>query len=420
VYQNSNSDPCQITSSGNNGRFYVANEDHDVVNGRQSLSFSNVSDFENRYSNRPKVASKTVARHWLESPERREYAGIVFAPAGDAPRRYYNLWRGFAVEPAEGDCSLYLRHIRDNVCRGDSAVFQYVIGWMADAVQNPTRRPGTALVLRGKQGTGKGTMMKWFGALFGQHYLHVNSAAQILGQFNAILRDALVVFADEAFWAGDKSHEGAFKRLITEDTLVIEAKFQPASVTPNYVRLVVASNHEWVVPAGLEERRVVVLDVSEERMQDHAYFAAIERQMLAGGLAALLKHLQGHAAAVDLRKLPVTAALIEQKLQSLDGVLEWWASRLSEPSYWLRPPNSPDGFVKQEDLYSNYSAWVSESPRRRKLNEIQFGMQLAKALPHLKKEQRHEVGRGRLIPRLDEARADFAQMLGGGYSWPDA
>ena len=403
-----------------NGHFYVVAEEFDVVNGRHALSYSKSNDFELRYANRPKINSKTIARHWLESPERREYAGIVFSPGADPPPQYYNLWRGFAVVPANGDCSLYLRHILDNVCRGDHAVFGYVIGWMADAVQNPTRRPGTALVLRGKQGTGKGTMMKWFGALFGQHYLHVNSAAQILGQFNAILRDALVVFADEAFWAGDKSHEGAFKRLITEDTLVIEAKFQPAAVTPNYVRLVVASNHEWVVPAGLEERRVVVLDVSEARMQDHAYFAAIEQQMTAGGLAALLKHLQGlDVGAVDLRTLPVTAALIDQKLHSLEDVLAWWASRLWEPTYWLRNESNPEGFVTNEQLYTNYECWTEGHARRRKLTPIQFGMQIAKVLPQLKKDHRG-AGRGRLVPPLAEARADFERMLGGRVSWPDA
>ena len=403
-----------------NGHFFVVTEDFDVVNGRHTLSFSKATDFELRYANRPKINSKTVARYWLESPERREYAGIVFSPGADPPPGYYNLWRDFAVQPVEGDCSLYLRHIRDNVCRGDEDLFRYVVAWMADAVQNPTRRPGTALVLRGKQGTGKGTMMKWFGALFGQHYLHVNSAAQILGQFNAILRDSLVVFADEAFWAGDKSHEGAFKRLITEDTLVIEAKFQPASVVPNYVRLVVASNHEWVVPAGLEERRVVVLDVADDRMQDHAYFAAIEQQMQNGGLAALLHHLQRvDVSAVALRTLPVTTALIDQKVHSLEDVLAWWASRLSEPSYWLRNDSAPDGFVTMEQLYSNYSAWADEASRRRKLTPIQFGMQLRKLLPQLKREQRG-AGRGRVIPRLEEARQDFERMLGGRVSWPDA
>jgi hypothetical protein len=34
----------------------------------------------------------------------------------------------------------------------------------------------------------------------------------------------LVVYADEAFWAGDKKAEGVLKAMITEDTIQIEMK----------------------------------------------------------------------------------------------------------------------------------------------------------------------------------------------------
>lgn len=46
-----------------------------------------------------------------EHPQRREYAGLVFAPGRDVPG-YFNLWRGFAVEPRPGDCSKFLAHLR--------------------------------------------------------------------------------------------------------------------------------------------------------------------------------------------------------------------------------------------------------------------------------------------------------------------
>ena len=38
------------------------------------------------------------------------------------------------------------------------------------------------------------------------------------------MRDKLVVYADEAFWAGDKKAEGVLKAMITEDTIQIEMK----------------------------------------------------------------------------------------------------------------------------------------------------------------------------------------------------
>jgi hypothetical protein len=34
----------------------------------------------------------------------------------------------------------------------------------------------------------------------------------------------MLLFADEAFWAGDRKGEGALKRMVTEPTLFIEQK----------------------------------------------------------------------------------------------------------------------------------------------------------------------------------------------------
>jgi hypothetical protein len=39
---------------------------------------------------------------WVDSDKRREFEGIVFDPSDESPEGYYNLWRGFAVEPREG------------------------------------------------------------------------------------------------------------------------------------------------------------------------------------------------------------------------------------------------------------------------------------------------------------------------------
>ena len=108
----------------------------------------------------------------MQHPERRQYQGIVCNPEQEV-EGYYNLWRGFAVEPIEGDCSLYLQHIQDNIASGNEQLYTYILAWMADAVQHPGQRPGVSLVLRGKQGVGKGVFVTQFGKLFGRHFKHL-------------------------------------------------------------------------------------------------------------------------------------------------------------------------------------------------------------------------------------------------------
>lgn len=78
----------------------------------------------------PVYAGKGAA--WLKSENRRQYLeGVVLNVHGNTPEGYYNLWRGWGVEAGEGDWSLMRDHMRDVICGGDEAAFQYLLGWVA-------------------------------------------------------------------------------------------------------------------------------------------------------------------------------------------------------------------------------------------------------------------------------------------------
>ncbi len=76
--------------------------------------------FENKFVQR-NDKKVPLAKHWRHHPQRRQYEGIVFTPKRDAPG-HYNLWRGFAVEARQGDCSKFLAHLKDNVCCGNDSL----------------------------------------------------------------------------------------------------------------------------------------------------------------------------------------------------------------------------------------------------------------------------------------------------------
>ena len=140
------------------------------------------------------------------------------------------------------------------------------------------------------------------------------------------------MFVDEGYWAGDKAGEGALKALITEPTLTIERKGVDAVSAQNYMRVIMASNNDWMVPAGMEERRFCVLDVADTHMQDRAYFSAIEEEMNDGGREALLYELStvNWIWYPDPAVIPQTAALLDQKLHSMTPIQKWWYGRLRE------------------------------------------------------------------------------------------
>ena len=165
--------------------------------------------------------------------------------------------------PAPGNCGLYLEHLLNNVYAGDEEFFNWLLGWMADTVQNPSQRPGTAVVLRGKQGTGKTIACTEFGKLLGPHFRVVAQSRHLLGNFNAHLEGTLVLLAEEAVWAGDKPGASVLKDLITGDTVNIERKGVDVQRSRNLIHLMISRNSDWVVPAGPEERRFAVFDVSD-------------------------------------------------------------------------------------------------------------------------------------------------------------
>jgi hypothetical protein len=153
-----------------------------------------------------------------------------------------------------------------------------------------------------------------FGQLFGAHFLHVSQPKHLVGAFNRHLQDCSVLFADEAFFAGDKEHGSVLKAIITEPTLMIEPKGVDAYSARNCIHLIMASNSSWVVPAGRDARRYFVLDVAATHMQDSAYFGEVARQMENGGAGALLHFLLStDVSKFDVRIVPKTDALAEQK-----------------------------------------------------------------------------------------------------------
>ena len=78
------------------------------------------------------------------------------------------------------------------------------------------------------------------------------------------------------------------------------------------------------MPASLDARRFFVLEVSEAHANDHDWFAAIWREMEAGGYEAMLHDLLRHdLTGFNVRRVPVTEALQTQKIK-LPTSEAWW------------------------------------------------------------------------------------------------
>jgi hypothetical protein len=335
-----------VTNFG--GKCRIIEEVYDERLRRGTLTTLSFEDMRNAFLNQQKALGNDefmpLAEWWLRNANRRQYDRIVFQPNEDEEiNGCYNLWRGFGFDPAPGECGLFLDHIRNVLCGGDEAIYLYVLRWMARAVQRPGEAGQVAMVLKGRMGTGKSFFAKTFGRLFGRHYLAVSDSKRLVSNFNSHLRDCVVLFADEAFYAGDKKHESILKALITEDTLAIEAKGKDIEMGANCLHVIMASNEDWAVPAAMDDRRFLVLDVTDERRNAHNYFQNIQKQLDEGGYAALLDLLMKlDITKFNVRERPETSALATEKEMSLGPVESYWYECLRNGSLGLLGARNDD------------------------------------------------------------------------------
>jgi len=423
------------------GKCRIVEETYDAGLKRSRLTKQSFEDFRNRYLNKLIQVGETqegqakfmpVGKWWLINEKRRQYDFLGFYP-GESDPNTYNLWRGFSVPTTPGDCEPFLDHIRRNVCSNRDDLYDYVIGWMARCVQSPDTTGQVALVLRGGRGTGKSFFAKQFGALFGRHFMQVSNSGHLVGNFNSHLRDVVLLFADEAFYAGDRKHASVLKTLITEETIPIEAKGVDIETAPNYVHLIMASNDMHVIPAGGDERRFLVLDVGNENKQDTTYFSNLAKKLEDGGYAALLHFLMSYdLSEFNVHTVPQTDALREQKLLSLHVEEEWWYQKLYNGTV-LQNDTEWQEVIPKEALVDDFIDNAKRFNVTRRGTATSLGRFLGKLVPNI--QQRQMMGKVNrvapdgfsyvetkrmyhyILPSLEECRKHWDKSYGK-ETWP--
>jgi hypothetical protein len=315
-------------------------------------------------------------------------------------------------------------HIKNIVCGGDRAAFDYLMGWMARAVQIPEVQGETAIVMRGKKGAGKGTLGNVLLDIFGGHSFHLTKSDQLVGRFNAHLRAAVLVFADEAFFAGDKKNEGSLKALITEKFVAIEPKGIDLVMGRNRTHIIMATNSDWAVPATADERRFLVVDVSDEKLGDTEYFKGLNTELDNGGKAAMLHDLLHYDISdFNVRVIPQTKGLLSQKVLSLSGVDAWLYDSLQNSVVQLSSGGNCDWDAQGVVLpkQTAYDAFTNKAAIYRCARDIPIKDMWSKRIRDIigASGTRPNGVRSLKLPPLDESRERFAKHIGHDIEWTE-
>lgn len=376
---------------------------------------------------------KRLADYWTRHPRADHYHRIDFDP-GRPPGKdgqVWNIWTGFPVAARQGDWSLLQHHILTNIVQGDEELNAWLLNWMALGVQKPSLVIGTAPVLSGLPGTGKGFLANAYGRLWGPHYTAVTNPAHVTGRFNSHFFGMRFVFIDEGTFGGNRRDAGVIKTRVTEPEIILEAKGVDPIKIKNRLIFMVASNESSIVPADVADRRWQLFETGDLHREDHSYFGGISTQLHNGGYEAMLFDLLHRNLSIgpDPTKIIKTEALFEQIIRAQGPELRYLHQVLDQGLLPQRdaPGNGPNSTTIKamwEDLRATQA-------RSEYVNPIGLGRFVNSVIPGIAAHQNgnylsrpsgasiHGIERSTryVFPALNQCRKALERRMGQAIPW---
>jgi len=141
---------------------------------------------------------------------------------------------------------------------GDQAVMDHMLNWLAFVLQQRDRT-GTAWVLHGVEGTGKGILCNnILRPIFGRAHTAARRMEELNEPYNHFMKNALFVFVDEVQTKALQNEQGVMAKLknfITEPYVPIRAMYANAAESRNYSNWIFNSNKPDPVSIPPGDRR---------------------------------------------------------------------------------------------------------------------------------------------------------------------
>ena len=376
---------------------------------------------------------KPKSQYWLKHRLAAHYHEVDFDPSLPPGHNetVWNIWRGFAVNPKPGDWGKLKAHIHDNICGGNQDYNNWMLNWMALGVQLPSLVIGTAPVLKGLPGTGKGVLANAYGHIWKPHFVSITKDDHVSGRFNQHLEGRRFVYVDEAIFGGDRKNAGVIKTMLTEPQIMIERKGVDPIWLDNHMIFMVTSNERSVVPADIGDRRWQVFEVSDEKREDKLYLSEIMKQMKADGYEAMLHELLelDISEGPDPRKTIRTPELFDQIIQA-QGPVEKYIYQVLDAGYLPQPDALGNG-PGTTTIAAMISDMKRTHPNAQYVHETLFGRELGKVFSGIKKVQsgKYVTGYSKLaepmvvrstryqFPPLLDCRKMFEDYIGQPIPW---
>jgi phage/plasmid-associated DNA primase len=152
--------------------------------------------------------------------------------------------------------------------------------WLALIFQKPNE-VHTAVILIGSEGVGKNFFAEMIGKLLGPHFAPLNSLQDIAvgGRFTFHLINSTLVHVSECE-SSDKGDIARIRNMITGKQIPFEAKNKNPITKDNTLHFIFSTNSCLPMKISADDRRFVVLPVSDACKGNRKFFASIDKALL--------------------------------------------------------------------------------------------------------------------------------------------
>lgn len=220
---------------------------------------------------------------WAAQPSKPAFIGLDFRPdvsdkiiSTDMGKKI-NLFTGLpAFGEAVNTLLIDLFHQYMEAVIPDEGARTWLIDQMRLSVQRPAVKPGNAIVLIGRQGTGKSTFYRIWKAILGD-----SNAAYLGGGLNSAFNDVMIkslLIGWDEFEINhhkDVKEYNLLKTWITEPRISVNPKGKPAFEVNSFHRFVFTSNSLRPISLPPEDRRFFIYSIGEALKENKPFFTKL-------------------------------------------------------------------------------------------------------------------------------------------------
>lgn len=368
---------------------------HDVVSERhlnESYKHMHYTEISGDHGN-SKVTRHSFISRWLIDPTIRRYDHIALIPPPDtAPPGTYNLWAGFAVQrytpplgrvvDTNSEAVQAYIDLFDMLCLHNQSTLEYILNWIAQMFQQPAKKIGKCIVLKGEEGVGKNRATDLLSLMLGPKDMFLQTAdpaTKLYDRFNLSRTGKFLIVINEASGSDSFPALGAIKDMITCDSFECEGKGTNPVTMPCYARFIYTTNNDNCLKVESGSRRFVIIEASSERKGQTEYWNRLSAHINDehGRYEFYLYLLQRNLINWDANVLPVTNYQKEMIVMNLSLEHKFVKHLVLRQHHKSKGPLVK---ISPQDCYTDFLNWMLEINVREKYDKslLKFGHEISK------------------------------------------